>query len=710
MADMGKLLAEGKGTKKWFKVVSLCLVLLAVLIGGVCGTLLLFSLIGGPNQRDTQKLAVIICGGSIVVITVKLIGAIKRAIRQARTKIEVYENGIKGRFLSRSGDALKYAIMPYEDIEDVDYSTKRVCIKNYSGDDVSCYPSNAGMIGIPIVSHGKSSWDTDMGKLLAEGNAKKKWFKVASLFLILLALLYASARLALYVAKNYKAPSISKLYFHSEIVGILFAVILGVLLVVITIKLISAIKRTIREARTKIEVYENGIKGRKVGSGGLMYAAIPYADIEEVRYAADYVWISEKAKDNKYNYFSFRVSNAEVIGKAMVSHGKSSWDTDMGKLLAEGNAKKKLFKEASLFLILLALLYASARLVLYVVKNYKAPSISKLYFHSGFVGILYAALFCVLLVVITIKLVVAIKRTILQARTKIEVYENGIKGRFVIKGSFYWRRLWWYPMHLSKRIIPYEDIKKVDYSSKSVCIKGDYCYPSNAEMIGKAISKCLDRINEEEERKRKEEMRALESLAEQGDANAQCNLGDCYWDGEGIEKDYAKAVHWYLKAVEQGHADAQYKLGLLYHVGLGADKDYAKAVYWYEKAAVQGNSNAQNSLGNCYKNGEGVESDNKKAAYWYEKAAEMGNADAQCNLALSYYMGTGVVQDYAKVVYWAKKAAENGKPDGQFILGHCYYQGFGIVEDVSKAEYWYRRAAAQGHDLARESLQHFFSN
>ena len=43
-------------------------------------------------------------------------------------------------------------------------------------------------------------------------------------------------------------------------------------------------------------------------------------------------------------------------------------------------------------------------------------------------------------------------------------------------------------------------------------------------------------------------------LAEQGDANAQTNLGVMYETGRGVPKDYNEAVRLYRLAAEQGYA------------------------------------------------------------------------------------------------------------------------------------------------------------
>lgn len=45
---------------------------------------------------------------------------------------------------------------------------------------------------------------------------------------------------------------------------------------------------------------------------------------------------------------------------------------------------------------------------------------------------------------------------------------------------------------------------------------------------------------------------------------AAYNLGLMYTNGQGVEKDYAKAAGWYAKAADHGDQRAQFNLGLLY--------------------------------------------------------------------------------------------------------------------------------------------------
>ncbi|MBQ2573792.1 MAG: sel1 repeat family protein, partial [Bacteroidales bacterium] len=76
--------------------------------------------------------------------------------------------------------------------------------------------------------------------------------------------------------------------------------------------------------------------------------------------------------------------------------------------------------------------------------------------------------------------------------------------------------------------------------------------------------------------------------AEQGDTDAQVNLGNCYWNGNGIEQNHEEAVTWFRKAAEQGDAVAQYNLGLCYEYGNGVEQNNEETVKWYRKAAEQG--------------------------------------------------------------------------------------------------------------------------
>jgi S1-C subfamily serine protease len=97
-----------------------------------------------------------------------------------------------------------------------------------------------------------------------------------------------------------------------------------------------------------------------------------------------------------------------------------------------------------------------------------------------------------------------------------------------------------------------------------------------------------------------EALRIWQTLADQGDANAQINLGAMYDNGKGVPEDPATAVKWYSLAALQGNRQAQYYLGLMYASGRGVALDMSAATEWYFKAAQQGFAKAQFNLGLLY--------------------------------------------------------------------------------------------------------------
>jgi uncharacterized protein len=143
---------------------------------------------------------------------------------------------------------------------------------------------------------------------------------------------------------------------------------------------------------------------------------------------------------------------------------------------------------------------------------------------------------------------------------------------------------------------------------------------------------------------------------------------------------------------EQGNAEAQSNLGGMYFNGQGVSQDYKEAVKWYRLAVGQGNSFAQNNLGHAYENGEGVPQDYKEAVKWYRLAAEQGDAEAQNNLGVMYDKGRGIDQDYVMAYMYWDIAAVNGYKDA--IKNRGDVEKKMTSSEIEKAQ-----------DLAREWMQ-----
>jgi TPR repeat protein len=121
--------------------------------------------------------------------------------------------------------------------------------------------------------------------------------------------------------------------------------------------------------------------------------------------------------------------------------------------------------------------------------------------------------------------------------------------------------------------------------------------------------------------------------ADLGYQQAQLYLATLYRDGRGVARDYKQAEKLYATAAEQGSGWAQMNLGLLYtHGGDGLPKDYGKAIDWFRKAADNNDPDAKYDLGWAYEEGLGVPKDREQAIEWYRKAADQGHQRARSSL------------------------------------------------------------------------------
>ncbi|MFB3844170.1 MAG: tetratricopeptide repeat protein [Candidatus Cloacimonadaceae bacterium] len=158
------------------------------------------------------------------------------------------------------------------------------------------------------------------------------------------------------------------------------------------------------------------------------------------------------------------------------------------------------------------------------------------------------------------------------------------------------------------------------------------------------------------------------------------------------------AVGRLISQAQQGEPVAQYQLGEAYYYGKGLPKDYKEAVKWFRMAAEKGVSAAQCALGKCYKNGEGVPQDYKEALKYFRLSAQTNNPEAQYYLGMMNYAGIGLPVNYKEGVKWFRQSAENGYVEAQANLGFCYYEGSGVSVDVSEAYFWLKLASLRCSD------------
>jgi TPR repeat protein len=106
--------------------------------------------------------------------------------------------------------------------------------------------------------------------------------------------------------------------------------------------------------------------------------------------------------------------------------------------------------------------------------------------------------------------------------------------------------------------------------------------------------------------------RALEiwgALAHAGVPRAQNNVGACFSEALGVERDVALAAKWLTLAAEGGDAIGRRNLAALYFRGEGVEQDYPRAMELYRLAAEQGDGPAQDMLSWMLLEGEVAEPD-----------------------------------------------------------------------------------------------------
>ena len=68
-----------------------------------------------------------------------------------------------------------------------------------------------------------------------------------------------------------------------------------------------------------------------------------------------------------------------------------------------------------------------------------------------------------------------------------------------------------------------------------------------------------------------------------------------YAEGQGLPRDHAESGKWFRKAADQGDANAQANLGVMYANGLGVPEDLILSCMWLNLAAVQGSEDARSA-------------------------------------------------------------------------------------------------------------------
>lgn len=186
---------------------------------------------------------------------------------------------------------------------------------------------------------------------------------------------------------------------------------------------------------------------------------------------------------------------------------------------------------------------------------------------------------------------------------------------------------------------------------------------------------------------------------------ANNRLAMLYRFGYGVERDYARAREYYLRASDGGDAGAAFNVATFYLKGLGVKRDFKEARRWLMLAADRGCADALYQIGCLYFNGTDVKQDYREAIEWFQRAAEKRYLPALVNIGYMMSNGLGCVKEPALGFQWYLHAAMYGSADAMRNLGGCYTTGTGVEADSAEALKWYKKAAIAGDKDSIRYLQ-----
>ena len=225
--------------------------------------------------------------------------------------------------------------------------------------------------------------------------------------------------------------------------------------------------------------------------------------------------------------------------------------------------------------------------------------------------------------------------------------------------------------------------------------------------------------------------------AENGDPEAQYQVGICYKDGKGVERSLDDAIKWLSLSAGQKYTEA---MVALYHIyAKENNKNIAKK--YLEEAVNYGNVNAINTLAYCLYHGDdgykqniekavalldsGVsqksiismrrradiylkDGDVERATELLKDAGNMGDIDSMVKYA---WIGFRDVKDFGKGVELKnllEKGAANGNIEAVYYLACIYEGGYTIPRNIDLSVRLYKKAAENGGVKSKKRLGELF--
>jgi TPR repeat protein len=194
-----------------------------------------------------------------------------------------------------------------------------------------------------------------------------------------------------------------------------------------------------------------------------------------------------------------------------------------------------------------------------------------------------------------------------------------------------------------------------------------------------------------------EGVKCYKIAAENGSLVATRNVGLCYRNGGGVERDLAEAARWFKRAADAvilGRAPTmERRCGPVWALRRTARKRWLIS----GKALKARTGTAATTWGGCARTAKECQLIARRQSGG-TAALPRGLSD----LGRMHDEGTGVAQDRTEAAVWYRKAAELG--DAAERLARLCRDGRGVAKDVKEAKRLYQKAARRGSAAAAAEL------
>lgn len=191
-------------------------------------------------------------------------------------------------------------------------------------------------------------------------------------------------------------------------------------------------------------------------------------------------------------------------------------------------------------------------------------------------------------------------------------------------------------------------------------------------------------------------------------------LGDCYFYGNGVNKNYSKAYKLYQKEyqIDKENTYCIWKLGYMNNEGIGTTENRELAFKYFNEGANLGDLDCQNDLASCYYFGSSfgypIEKDYSKAIYWSKEAINNGNMFSYIRLGWIYEETGSIHYNITEATKCFQIASDNNLGLASYELAEIYEKGNEhIKKNYNLAEKYYKLALEQGYSKAKEKLSQF---